>query len=1286
MTSKWFISRRCGAAFLALAFSLVFCCFFFLSQTRSTAARNEDIVSFYASFDQNILADRAGGDESPLGNQNLEIVREGRKGSAVYLDAGSLLTYDAPGNLYAERGTIAFWWELDEPVGDTPFSLIRISAAQQRAQDFTFAELDWTGESLRLSVYDRDGQPHQVEADSKHELVSGRWFHLAFSWDELDGIRLYIDGHPIAHQLGELHLSANLDQIGIHASVVTPYQTRGTDRKVFIDELRVYSAALTEAAIEDLAQLGGGRAGAIPSVMETSPEFWSRHWKARFGWDDRDSIPRITSPASIRKISVIEGRDLKKFSVEASDGKPETLWPYMGVGYSDQGKALDLIVEKEPFNYLWVQGNLKGQVYQIKDGQKIMLLDRSHPAGETSVTRLASPVTAQRLRVERQDGVLSELSLFAIGNSPPTQQVGEKSNPPAAFLNPPTNRVSYRLMLSSAALGLQGVSRGQIASLYNLRPRVLGRYLPQDRETWVGVPGELYKPPDKSSSDVGTFRYSHVILPSFLSHTGVDAIKLKLTPGGGKRAEETMLNLAVKDPVVSMRDLINLNLKLPAEGPVEIVLDIPDVVFPAGIPVWLTLASDQKDFGASYLNGAEVEIWMTEAGQSERGERSRREYLSERLRLIRSDFQTLSQSRLWMTTEVAKVRRQFKLVEEFFQCVEDVLRVDPKEPSALAYAGWTKRNDPPPDFKQPELPAPDIPRWAFQQEFLIKQFRQILDWWVKNRQIETGEIGGGLSRDTTLVSNWTGIALMEGPGEHYRESLRSVLDACYRRGMIKNGLNSRRMDALQAYEQGINTIPAALLLDYGNPTLVERLMETAQHYERLTGINSAGHRHFRSTLFSATELIEGGRAAREDVYSQLMWQPGLYLTWYNGNPLTLRWLTEYANALLAHWDKDRYPMLARGIRFGSDEVVSKGLPNAEVVNLMWGVYRLTGDEKYLWLIDTLLKSGNVDRAEVTNGRWLEFVDSGLDHGPILDEVRKRNIWDHNLQTDEAGLLARQLAFELTGDKKQVEDYQAALIKHLAQNMILYTEAEPSTDAVWLPQRATQRARLGGVADFRHCIYPGNAISWEGTAGSVTSLVRKASNVALKVIVFNSAKSLQDVTLRVWELENGTYEVIEGTDVNGDDQIDVVTTNRTLPLKRHTAISLSLRPRRTTIIDIKQIHKGTPIWELSDLAISPEDVQYDTASDKLRMTIHNIGGSKSPPFELTLENEKRTPLFKKELDGLEAPSDLKPKTVTVELSGLRSRGAKSIVIKLDPANHVEEITDENNQLRKSLLTP
>src|SRR5205823_9841119 len=132
---------------------------------------------------------------------------------------------------------------------NTPFSIVQVSYAGQSNWDFSFAELRWTGNDLRLSFRDRDAVTHEIISDAKSELVSGRWFHLAFTWDELDGIHLYIDGREAGRRSGELHLAANLDQVGIHTSQVTPLQTRGTERKVLIDELRFYNVALTQTAV-----------------------------------------------------------------------------------------------------------------------------------------------------------------------------------------------------------------------------------------------------------------------------------------------------------------------------------------------------------------------------------------------------------------------------------------------------------------------------------------------------------------------------------------------------------------------------------------------------------------------------------------------------------------------------------------------------------------------------------------------------------------------------------------------------------------------------------------------------------------------------------------------------------------------------------------------------------------------------------------------------------------------------------------------------------------------------
>src|SRR5262245_10092272 len=202
------------------------------------------------------------------------------------------------------------------------------------------------------------------------------------------------------------------------------------------------------------------------------------------------------------------------------------------------------------------------------------------------------------------------------------------------------------------------------------------------------------------------------------------------------------------------------------------------------------------------------------------------------------------------------------------------------------------------------------------------------------------------------------------------------------------------------------------------------------------------------------------------------------------------------------------------------------------------MFRLTVESKYLWLLQALSAGGEIGLTETTSGRWLEFVE---DVGPyregVLREVRATNIWDRNLSNDEAGLLARQYAFELTHSKRYVEDCQAALLKHLSQNRSMYTDAQVFTAKLHLPSRALQRTRLGGVAYDRGMIYPGQAISWEGGGQNLTSLVFKADGKSIKLSVFNLAKALLDVNLRVWDLENGSYSVVEGTDVAGNDNID-----------------------------------------------------------------------------------------------------------------------------------------------------
>jgi hypothetical protein len=252
---------------LVSIFTLVYCCW----PGAPVAADAPTALSFYASFEKNTIADMANGDEVPLQAQSVKRSREGRRGYGALLEPGSYLSYDAPGNVYAARGTVGFWWKSDDILGNVPFSLLRISQAQKSAHGFAFADLGWTGTTLRLAICDRNDLLHEINAHATFSIVAGRWYYLAFTWDELNGIQLFIDGRLAGQSLEELQLDSTLDQIAIQSDQVTPFFISPVEHRIFIDEMRIYTDALSEKDILYLSELGAAAAG---NVTQTSPPKW----------------------------------------------------------------------------------------------------------------------------------------------------------------------------------------------------------------------------------------------------------------------------------------------------------------------------------------------------------------------------------------------------------------------------------------------------------------------------------------------------------------------------------------------------------------------------------------------------------------------------------------------------------------------------------------------------------------------------------------------------------------------------------------------------------------------------------------------------------------------------------------------------------------------------------------------------------------------------------------------------------------------------------------------------
>ena len=171
---------------------------------------------------------------------------------------------------------------------------------------------------------------------------------------------------------------------------------------------------------------------------------------------------------------------------------------------------------------------------------------------------------------------------------------------------------------------------------------------------------------------------------------------------------------------------------------------------------------------------------------------------------------------------------------------------------------------------------------------------------------------------------------------------------------------------------------------------------------------------------------------------------------------------------------------------------------------------------------------------------------------------------------------------------------------------------------------------------------------------------------------------------MWQLENGIYEITAGLDLNDDGQVDLGLNRRNLRLKRHSSIPLTLRGGKSTIIKVKQEQKGTPIWQLPDLALGPQDFQYEADNDRGKVTIHNLGSTPSHPFRLQIRNARGDVIFERRISSLPAPLDLRPRTIVVPLSGLRAAGGGArLHLQILSGPEVEEITTRNNSLRVDL---
>ena len=371
------ITRICVAAcFVSIAF--------FSTGMPFNSHASEPGLLFYLSADQDLHADYACGEPLPVLIDGPFIFSDGfSKGCIRCPDDRNVVAYSAPGNIYAERGTLSFFFRSRYPLGETPFTLIQASYSDHTSFDMQWMRIDYNGGGYDAFVTDVNLARSRLSYSLSRLPGPDEWTHLALTWDETCGIRLYIDGDIVARKDTTTVYTAGLGFFGTHGYFINPLfigsgstQLRGAD----FDEIRIYDRMLDADQIQRLAEGGKADLGNVfnRSVVDDTT---IGEWFLSYGWNRSDDLPpELDAPSTmVRKVEIHDAYDLKQWFWKGCDGIRETTWP--GVYnrsrlpgrtdyfpspdwncYSLSGKNIVFTMPDEPWNHLEISGAASGSL------------------------------------------------------------------------------------------------------------------------------------------------------------------------------------------------------------------------------------------------------------------------------------------------------------------------------------------------------------------------------------------------------------------------------------------------------------------------------------------------------------------------------------------------------------------------------------------------------------------------------------------------------------------------------------------------------------------------------------------------------------------------------------------------------------------------------------------------------------------------------------------------------------------------------------------------------------
>ncbi|MHB9030031.1 MAG: hypothetical protein ACYC9O_14790, partial [Candidatus Latescibacterota bacterium] len=806
------------------------------------------------------------------------------------------------------------------------------------------------------------------------------------------------------------------------------------------------------------------------------------------------------------------------------------------------------------------------------------------------------------------------------------------------------------------------------------------------KERYSGEPGApLALAPGASGAPVRVEkdRPVHFLTPPFTGRRGLEAVSFDLTVAGP--SGPFPFTAVVQDPLDPRLDLAWVEFEGNGPGRYRLTLDIPDQALLPDTRLWLTLR-----FGAA------VALSGPEGGAPRFGlrfipvEKALPEAVERRKFLLKTFYALLSEPRPWGYYNLNQPREEFYATNRYSaQCPELFLAIDrctelaPQDDLVRQYREWVygRNLTEMPEIAPPPGPPAGVPDWAWHPRQAWFELRRIATWWLDERLVPTGELGGSVGDDSDMYQQYADLPFLEdgGLGARVKESAALLAELADREN-LREGINIHATDALHAYEEGINHLALMARWNYGDPIYFERCMDSARNMEKLTVVTPDGRRHFRDYRSMGWRDVETPRTpALDGETAPLMWHTALQVADYNRNPRALGLVGEWADTWLRYQKPGEWATLIE-VSSGAVKSAEKNRPlyggySTQAVTFAW-LAALTGNTKYLEPFLHYYRAGEAPgpAAGFLGDSWAYGFLDGLD-GKALDALAERNPSLHLYRTGDPEPLLKAAIGNPRGRNAEIGSLSDA-----ARWPDMYTVTHQFTDRVFPGvMRHASQAYLGGSC-LRNRYNPVMAVSWEGFGTDYAALVTANRSDRFRALVYSYSSRSMRGKMRLWALGHGKYRVIIGRDTDGNGKMDRAERSETRELSRADALDLTLPPRAVTVIEIERTEALEPIYIRADLAIAAREVKL--TGNSVSGTVHNIGSADVRDIVVAVSDAAGKEITHQSLGALAAPLDLVPKRVAFTIPLPRAAG-KGWKIVLDPGNQVTEIYEGNNTV---LLEP